>query len=81
MAKKLYAEVQKKSASDKGFARLCEVADRVGKSVYEMLEAIDEKEQIQTPIVIINEIDPSQVSNPSDGQENRAEGEYVDERG
>ncbi len=81
MAKKLYAEVQKKSASDKGFARLCEVADRVGKSVYEMLEAIDEKEQIQTPIVIINEIDPSQVSNPSDGQENATEGEYVDERG
>jgi|GEM_PF-3573681 Fe2+ transport system protein B len=80
MAKKLYAEVQKKNASDKGFARLCEVADRVGKSVYEMLSAIDEKEQIQTPIVIINEIDPTQVSNPSEGQKNAIEGKSVGER-
>ena len=80
MAKKLYAEVQKKNASDKGFARLCEVADRVGKSVYEMLSAIDEKERIQTPIVIINEIDPTQVSNPSEGQKNAIEGKSVGER-
>jgi len=72
MAKKLYAEVQKKSASDKGFARLCEVADRVGKSVYEMLSEVDEKNENQPPIVIINEIDPSQVPNAT-------EGEYVDE--
>ncbi len=80
MAKKLYAEVQKKNADDKRFARLCEVADRVGKSVYEMLSGIDEKEQNQPPIIVINEIDPSQVSNPSDHQENATEGKYVDER-
>ena len=81
MAKKLYQEVQKKSSSDKYFARLCEVTDRVGKSVYEMLSEVDEKNENQPPIVIINEIDPPQVPNPSEPQENATEGEYVDERG
>jgi len=57
MAKKLYAEVQKKSATDKGFARLCEVADRVGKSVYEMLAEVEGTgEEGRQPVVIINEI-------------------------
>jgi len=74
MAKRLYEEVQKKSSSDKGFARLCEVANQVGKTVHEMLKDLDEKEELQPPVIIINEIDPSQVPNAT-------EGEYVDERG
>jgi len=81
MAKRLYEEVQKKNSSDKGFARLCEVANQVGKTVHEMLKDLDEKEERQPPVIIINEIDPSQVPNPSEPQENATEGEYVEERG
>jgi len=70
MAKKLYTEVQKKNSSDKGFARLCEVTNQVGKTVHEMLKDLDEKEELQPPVIIINEIDPSQVTPPEDADVN-----------
>lgn len=62
MAKKLYSEIQKRDASDKRFARLCEVANQVGKSVYEMLKEVDEQNENQPPVIIISEIDPSKVN-------------------
>lgn len=62
MAKKLYSEIQKRDASDKRFARLCEVANQVGKSVYEMLKEVDEQNENQPPVIIISEIDPPKVN-------------------
>ena len=45
MAKKLYQAVENKDPDDKRFARLCEVANQVGKAIYEMLSDIEEAKE------------------------------------
>jgi len=59
MAKKLYQAVEEKDPNDKRFARLCEVANQVGKAIYEMLSDVEEaKEEAETfpAKIIIREI-------------------------
>jgi len=56
MARKLYRAVEDHDPNDRRFPRLCEVANQVGKAIYEMLseveEAKEELESFPTRIVI-----------------------------
>jgi uncharacterized protein with von Willebrand factor type A (vWA) domain len=44
MARKLYQAVKERDPNDKRFPRLCEVANQVGKAIYEMLSEVEETE-------------------------------------
>ena len=45
------------------FARLMEVASKVNKTLYEMLEDVEEKQDTEKPVIIINEIHTDNIKN------------------